>query len=120
MRIAHISDLHFTSFFKENNLKKIRYLLKQIIKSGIDHIVISGDLTDNANREDFLILRKLFDELDLLHHDKLSLVIGNHDIFGGVQTAEDIFTSRKHSTARRYLITTAFSLMQKLSTEYFW
>ncbi len=92
MRIAHISDLHFTSFFKENNLQKIRYLLKQTIKSGIDHIVISGDLTDNASREDFLILRKLFDEFDLLHHDKLSLVIGNHDIFGGVQTAEDIFS----------------------------
>ncbi len=66
--------------------------MKYAIKQGTDHFIITGDLTDNAERDDFLILRKLFDDLGLLHHDKLSLVIGNHDIFGGVQTAEDIFS----------------------------
>jgi 3',5'-cyclic AMP phosphodiesterase CpdA len=57
-----------------------------------DHIVLTGDLTDNAIPHDFLILRKLLERLNLLDSDKLSVVIGNHDIFGGVQTAEDIFT----------------------------
>ncbi len=36
-------------------------------------------------------LGKCLKEFGILRSDRLSLVIGNHDIFGGVQTAEDIF-----------------------------
>ncbi len=92
MRIAHLSDFHYTTFFKKSNLGGIYYLLKYAIKNNADHIVITGDLTDNADNNDFLILRQLFKSLGLLNSKKLSLVIGNHDIFGGVQAAEDIFT----------------------------
>lgn len=92
MRIAHLSDLHFTTFFKKSNLTGIEYLLNYAIEQDSDHIVITGDLTDNADEHDFLLLRQLFSKLGLLNSKKLSLVIGNHDIFGGVQTAEDIFT----------------------------
>lgn len=90
MKIAHIADLHFTTFFKENNLFQIEKILRYAIDSGCDHIVITGDLTDNADKKDFGILRNLFDELNLLDSKKLSIIIGNHDIFGGVQTAEDV------------------------------
>ena len=92
MRIIHISDLHFTTFFKSSNYNKIKYLLEYALKNSADHIVITGDLTDNAEKNDFLILRNLFEDLGILDSRKLSLVIGNHDIFGGVQTAEDIFS----------------------------
>ena len=92
MRIAHLSDLHFTTFFKKSNLAGIHYLLNYALKQNADHIVITGDLTDNADEHDFLILRQLFKKLGILNSKKLSLVIGNHDIFGGAQTAEDIFT----------------------------
>jgi 3',5'-cyclic AMP phosphodiesterase CpdA len=91
MRIAHLSDLHFTTFFSNNNLHQIELGLRYAIENGADHIAITGDLTDNAVPRDFIILRRLFESLNLLHCNKLSLVIGNHDIFGGVQTAEDIF-----------------------------
>ncbi len=90
MRIAHIADLHFTTFFRENNLFQIETVLKYAIDSGCNHIVITGDLTDNAEKKDFGILRNLLSELNLLDSKKLSIIIGNHDIFGGVQTAEDI------------------------------
>ncbi len=92
MRIVHLSDLHFTTFFSNNNLSQIEQVLKYAINMKGDHIVITGDLTDNATPEDFLILRKLFEKLELIDGNRFSLVIGNHDIFGGVQTAEDIFT----------------------------
>ena len=91
MKIAHISDLHFTTFFKKNNLDKIEHLLKYASEYKFDHLVISGDLTHNADREDFEILRNLFKDYGLLNSERLSLVIGNHDIFGGLQTAEDVF-----------------------------
>ncbi len=58
----------------------------------VDHIVITGDLTDNASPGDFEILRRFFRSCDILRSDRLSVVIGNHDIFGGLQTPEDIFS----------------------------
>jgi 3',5'-cyclic AMP phosphodiesterase CpdA len=104
MRIAHISDLHFTSFYRDNNLNSIKFLLKQILNEEIDHIIITGDLTDNAERNDFLALRKLFSDFNILKSNKLSLVIGNHDIFGGVQTAEELFSFPKRCKAVDYEI----------------
>ena len=56
-----------------------------------DHLVITGDLTHNADYEDLEILRNLFQEYGLLNSERLSLVIGNHDIFGGPQAAEEVF-----------------------------
>ena len=58
MKIAHLSDLHFTNFFRKNNLEKIEYLLKYALRHDFDHLIISGDLTHNADPEDFEILRK--------------------------------------------------------------
>ena len=102
MRIAHISDLHFTSFFKDNNLNRIKFLIKKILNEKIDHIVITGDLTDNAECNDFSVLRKLFLDFNILKSNKLSLVVGNHDIFGGVQTPEDLFSFPKRCKAVNY------------------
>lgn len=92
MKIAHISDLHLNTLFTDSNLNKIKFLLKYIISQNPDHVVITGDLTDNADESDLIILRKLFKKYDLLDGSKCSLVIGNHDIFGGPQKAEDIFS----------------------------
>ncbi len=91
MLIGHISDLHFTTFFKHNNLSSLKYALDYLISSHVDHIIITGDLTDNADHNDFNVLSTVFKEFGILRSDRLSLVIGNHDIFGGVQTPEDIF-----------------------------
>lgn len=90
MKIAHISDLHICSKFKNDNLSKVKKLIKQIADSDADHLVITGDISDNSREEDFLWLRKTLKENDLLHSDKTSIIIGNHDIFGGVQTASEI------------------------------
>lgn len=90
MKIAHISDLHFSRSYKSNNIRKTKRLIKYCIEQGFDHLVITGDISDNSDEKDFLILRNILNNFNLLDSGKVSLTIGNHDIFGGVQTANDI------------------------------
>lgn len=90
MKIVHVSDLHFDKDFKRNNIIKFERLLKFLNKTNIDHLVITGDISHGRRKEDYLILKDLLRENNFLHTDKTSLVIGNHDIFGGVITAEDV------------------------------
>lgn len=90
MKIAHLSDLHICLKYKRSNLSTIKRLIKKISNSDADHLIITGDISDNAREEDFLWFRNVLKENDLLKSNRTSIVIGNHDIFGGVQTASDI------------------------------
>jgi 3',5'-cyclic AMP phosphodiesterase CpdA len=90
MRIIHISDLHLCQTFKKNNISKVKKLIKHISELGIDHLVITGDISDNANEKDYLILKKILQAFNLYSSGKTTIIPGNHDIFGGVQRAEDI------------------------------
>ncbi|MDZ7624072.1 MAG: metallophosphoesterase [Ignavibacteriaceae bacterium] len=92
MLIAHISDLHLNSFYNDSIFKRVNYLLKQISENKVDHLIITGDITDNASEKDFEIFRRMLTKYGFMKGEKLSLIPGNHDIFGGVQKAEDIFT----------------------------
>ena len=92
MKIIHISDLHLNSYYKNSRLEEINFILGFISREKFDHLIITGDLTDNADYKDFEILRNLFKKYDLLRGDRLSLMIGNHDIYGGITTPDDIFT----------------------------
>lgn len=90
MRIAHLSDLHLCSNFKKSNIDVIKELVEHALNNGAQHFVFTGDITDNAKEKEFLSFRELLKKYDLLHSDKSSIVIGNHDIFGGPQTANDV------------------------------
>lgn len=92
MKIAHISDLHLNTLFTDSNLRKIKKLLAYINLQNPDHLVITGDLTDNADESDLGIIRKLLSRYDFLDGRKCSIIPGNHDIYGGPQKAEDLFT----------------------------
>ncbi|RJP74004.1 MAG: metallophosphoesterase [Ignavibacteriales bacterium] len=102
MRIAHISDLHICAKNKRTNIRNTKYILNYIINNNFDHVVVTGDVSDNAHSRDFEILRNLFDKAGLLDNDKLTMIIGNHDIFGGVQKPEDIFTFPKKCMQTNY------------------
>ncbi|UQA56072.1 metallophosphoesterase family protein [Polyangium aurulentum] len=104
MRIAHLSDLHLLSFegvmpkrFLNKRLTgylNIRYRRKAVHKpfaveaaareirdTGIDHVVITGDVSNLALEVEFELVR-LFLERDLgLHPDQVSMVPGNHDTY---------------------------------------
>lgn len=90
MKIIHISDLHIDRNYKRNNYNKSHYLFEKITDEGFDHLIISGDITENADGSSFELARNLFKKFGLLDPSRMTLVIGNHDIFGGVHLAEDV------------------------------
>lgn len=92
MLIAHISDLHLSSFFNDFIFKRVNYLLKKISERNVDHLIITGDITDNASEKDLETFRRMLAKSGFISGERLSILPGNHDIFGGVQKAEDIFT----------------------------
>ncbi|MCX7877911.1 MAG: metallophosphoesterase [Ignavibacteria bacterium] len=102
MKIAHISDLHLDLLHKRDNYSKSISLLEYIVSQNPDHIVISGDLTENADSRSFELARNLFLRFNLLDSEKLTLVPGNHDIFGGVFFAEDIINFPSKCRATKY------------------
>jgi predicted phosphodiesterase len=55
-------------------------------------LIITGDITDNASEKDLEIFRRMLKRYGFLNGERLSLIIGNHDIFGGIQKAEEILT----------------------------
>jgi 3',5'-cyclic AMP phosphodiesterase CpdA len=90
MKIAHFSDLHLCSKYKRENISRTKKIIKHALDLGAEHFVFSGDISDNAHQNDFLILRKILETYNLFKADKATVVIGNHDIFGGVQTGQDV------------------------------
>ncbi|MBI5726504.1 MAG: metallophosphoesterase, partial [Ignavibacteriales bacterium] len=92
MIFAHISDLHINTEIVNSHLRQAEALINSALEQGAEHFIITGDVSDKALAEDFRRLRELLKKYKLLDPQKLSMVIGNHDIFGGVSHAEDIFT----------------------------
>jgi len=100
--IAHISDLHLNSFFNDSIFKRLHILLKHLSEKKVDHLIITGDITDNASEKDLEIFRRMLNRHGFLRGDKFSLLVGNHDIFGGVQKAEDIFSFPEKCSSVNY------------------
>jgi 3',5'-cyclic AMP phosphodiesterase CpdA len=92
MIIAHLSDLHICIKNKPQNLNRTKYLIESALKQEVSHFIITGDISHLCNPDDFLALRRLLEQYELLDSQKVSMVIGNHDIYGGVYLAEDILT----------------------------
>lgn len=91
MRIAHISDLHLCTNFKRQNILNTIKLIRHALDNGAEHLIITGDISDNADDADFIIFRDILKQFNLLRTDKATIVVGNHDIYGGPQTAEDVY-----------------------------
>lgn len=88
--LAHVSDLHLSPRYFPERSDWFRSSLEQCLVHGADHIVITGDITNQARPEEFEHFRKIVGEFNLLDSSKATVVIGNHDIFGGPYHAEDV------------------------------
>lgn len=102
MKIAHISDLHIDAVNNYENYLHSEQLLEFICSRNFDHIIISGDVTENGDKSSFELARNLFKRFGLLKPEKLTLTIGNHDIYGGVHLAEDIINYPKRCMATSF------------------
>ncbi len=102
MKILHISDLHISKKLKFKNIHFLKKIITYFHDKKMDHLIITGDLTDNAEKNDFKLLRHIFKDFGILDRNKLSIVIGNHDIFGGIETAEDIINFPKKCIKTNY------------------
>jgi 3',5'-cyclic AMP phosphodiesterase CpdA len=90
MKLVHISDLHIDNLNKKQNLLRARKVFEYIKETGYDHLVITGDITENGDNDSLELTRKTLKYYGMLDDTKTSLVIGNHDIYGGVHLAEEI------------------------------
>lgn len=92
MRIAHLSDLHLSPDHYPERSEIFYRILRTCSSLSVDHIVITGDITNQARPNEFSHARSILQECGFLDPSKLTVTIGNHDIFGGPYYAEDVLT----------------------------
>jgi len=101
--VAHLSDLHLLSLSGVNPLRLLnkritgalnllfnrggqfpvevaRAALQDIKDQGVDHLIVSGDLSNLSLPGEFQLVRELLDGLDL-PPDRITVVPGNHDCY---------------------------------------
>lgn len=92
MRMIHVSDLHLNLMDHDSNTEKIVRFFEHIAAMHPEHLIITGDISENGEEEELLAFRDILEHIGYYHSEKTTVVIGNHDIFGGVHRAEDILT----------------------------
>lgn len=104
MRIAHLSDLHvlalegvgrsrflnkrFTGLMNLRMKREhkhrpghVRAALKEVARAKVDHVIITGDLTNLALEQEFEAVRRLLEEELGLPAKDVTLIPGNHDLY---------------------------------------
>ncbi|MCX6137772.1 MAG: metallophosphoesterase [Ignavibacteriales bacterium] len=95
-KLIHISDPHLSRQYYREHIKSLKLLLRSILDAGCDHLVITGDIVSTADPDDYYLARELFASYGLLHSGKLTVVPGNHDIFGGPHRAVEVLSFPQH------------------------
>lgn len=90
-RIAHISDSHISYDDENGHGKRLVELLTDIKERNCSHIIVTGDLVENPDMRDLQLVREIFAKFGLLDFSKMSVIPGNHDIFGGAPNGKMFF-----------------------------
>ncbi len=111
-RLVHLSDPHISRRYYREHIKSLKILLRSILEAGCDHLIVTGDIVSTADPDDFTLAREIFSTFGLLRSDRLTLVPGNHDMFGGPHRAVEVleYPSRirriDHASMRRLFVDT--------------
>ena len=90
--IAHLSDPHLSRQYYREHIKSFKILLRTILDHGCDHLVITGDIVSTGDPDDFYLARTILTTFGLMDSKKLTIVPGNHDVFGGPHRAVDVLS----------------------------
>jgi len=102
LNIIHLSDLHTHKDPNKNKLLKdrLQYISNEIIQP-YSILVLSGDITDDAEKEQQAQFKKIIKETNL--DQRTLIVMGNHD-FCKAGNQLDIITTSEEAVARFQLI----------------
>lgn len=104
MKIAHLSDLHVLDLegvpplafankrllgyanlrFKRKHVHKAEIaslVFREVARAGVDHVVITGDLTNLALESEFRAAHRLIASTLDMPEDRVSVISGNHDAY---------------------------------------
>jgi len=90
--IAHLSDPHLSRQYYREHIKSFKILLRTILDHGCDHLVITGDIVSTGDPNDYYLARTILTTFGLMDSKKLTIVPGNHDVFGGPHRAVDVLS----------------------------
>ncbi len=76
--LAHLSDLHLGA--SDDYEAVARVLVQNLIKDNVDHVVVTGDLTEQGCARELAIFEQTF--ASLLEAGRVTIVPGNHDRVG--------------------------------------
>jgi 3',5'-cyclic-AMP phosphodiesterase len=74
--LAHLSDLHLGR--SEADVGALRGMVAAIVDAGIDHVVVTGDVTHRGRLDELATFRRAVAPIE----DRLTVVPGNHDRLG--------------------------------------
>jgi 3',5'-cyclic AMP phosphodiesterase CpdA len=123
MRIAHCSDPHLLSLrgariahfankrwlggldlvagrARTHQARVFEAMVADFIRSALDHVVVTGDITNVALAEEFRYARRLFDAIDL-GPDRVTVLPGNHDAYVSSGVADFAAHFAGYSTSDR-------------------
>src|SRR3954447_19814049 len=116
MRIAHFSDLHvlaldgvppqrflnkrFTGWVNlrvkrahKHRPAHVRAIAREITRAKVDHVVITGDLTNLALEQEFEATKQLLEDDLQLDAANVTVVPGNHDLYTRGALRARLFTT---------------------------
>jgi Icc protein len=76
--IAHLSDLHFGC--SQTMLERAAQMNRALLAADVDHVVVTGDITDGGRARELDLFRQTFARL--LAQGRMTIVPGNHDRLG--------------------------------------
>ena len=94
--LIHISDLHLGRQFYREHYRSFKLLLRAIADEECDHLLITGDIASTPDIDDLYLAREILAKAGFSDSTRLTVVPGNHDIFGGPHRATDVLSFPKY------------------------